>query len=703
MNIIQKSLTLPDGRVIQIETGKMARQADGAITLRCGETLLLATVVAKREINLETDFLPLSVDYFEKYSSSGRFPGGFFKRDGRMGENEVLVCRLIDRALRPLFPDNYHADTQIMVQLMSSDREEQPDALGCLAASAALMVSDIPFQDPVSEVRVTRKNGIFYINPGFSQMEGTDLDLMVAATNDSIVMVEGEMVEVSEEVMLEAIKFAHESIKTLNNLQLELRAAVGKATREYAHLEEKPELEAELKALVQEDLYKVARGKMSKQERQEIISKAYDNAKSVLTEKYGETVEYLSTYIKGSFKHIQSDIVREVVVKEGIRLDGRSTTDVRQIDSEVAFLPRTHGSALFTRGETQSLCAVTLGTKLDQQTIDSATFIGSKTFMLQYNFPGFSTGEVKPNRAPARREIGHGNLAERSLKVMIPESPYTIRVESNILESNGSSSMASVCGGTLALMDAGIQIIRPVSGIAMGLITMSDNSFAVLSDILGDEDHLGDMDFKVAGTEKGLTACQMDIKIRGLSYEIIQKALAQSKNGRMHILREMLKAIDKPRSELSPFAPRFFVMSIPHEYFGAVIGPGGKVIQEIQKTTETVIVLEEGPNSVGTATISSSNAKGIEMAVAQIRNIVQIPEIGETYTGKVRSIQAFGAFVEFLPGKDGLVHISEIANEKVDKVENYLKLGDEVNVKLLDIDPKSGKFRLSIKALLPKK
>lgn len=703
MNIIQKSLTLPDGRVIQIETGKMARQADGAITLRCGETLLLATVVAKREINLETDFLPLSVDYFEKYSSSGRFPGGFFKRDGRMGENEVLVCRLIDRALRPLFPDNYHADTQIMVQLMSSDREEQPDALGCLAASAALMVSDIPFQDPVSEVRVTRKNGIFYINPGFSQMEGTDLDLMVAATNDSIVMVEGEMVEVSEEVMLEAIKFAHESIKTLNNLQLELRAAVGKATREYAHLEEKPELEAELKALVQEDLYKVARGKMSKQERQEIISKAYDNAKTVLTEKYGETVEYLSTYIKGSFKHIQSDIVREVVVKEGIRLDGRSTTDVRQIDSEVAFLPRTHGSALFTRGETQSLCAVTLGTKLDQQTIDSATFIGSKTFMLQYNFPGFSTGEVKPNRAPARREIGHGNLAERSLKVMIPESPYTIRVESNILESNGSSSMASVCGGTLALMDAGIQIIRPVSGIAMGLITMSDNSFAVLSDILGDEDHLGDMDFKVAGTEKGLTACQMDIKIRGLSYEIIQKALAQSKNGRMHILREMLKAIDKPRSELSPFAPRFFVMSIPHEYFGAVIGPGGKVIQEIQKTTETVIVLEEGPNSVGTATISSSNAKGIEMAVAQIRNIVQIPEIGETYTGKVRSIQAFGAFVEFLPGKDGLVHISEIANEKVDKVENYLKLGDEVNVKLLDIDPKSGKFRLSIKALLPKK
>ncbi|MBX7242765.1 MAG: polyribonucleotide nucleotidyltransferase [Bacteroidia bacterium] len=703
MNIIQKSLTLPDGRVIQIETGKMARQADGAITLRCGETLLLATVVAKREINLETDFLPLSVDYFEKYSSSGRFPGGFFKRDGRMGENEVLVCRLIDRALRPLFPDNYHADTQIMVQLMSSDREEQPDALGCLAASAALMVSDIPFQDPVSEVRVTRKNGTFYINPGFSQMEGTDLDLMVAATNDSIVMVEGEMVEVSEEVMLEAIKFAHESIKTLNNLQLELRAAVGKATREYAHLEEKPELEAELKALVQEDLYKVARGKMSKQERQEIISKAYDNAKTVLTEKYGETVEYLSTYIKGSFKHIQSDIVREVVVKEGIRLDGRSTTDVRQIDSEVAFLPRTHGSALFTRGETQSLCAVTLGTKLDQQTIDSATFIGSKTFMLQYNFPGFSTGEVKPNRAPARREIGHGNLAERSLKVMIPESPYTIRVESNILESNGSSSMASVCGGTLALMDAGIQIIRPVSGIAMGLITMSDNSFAVLSDILGDEDHLGDMDFKVAGTEKGLTACQMDIKIRGLSYEIIQKALAQSKNGRMHILREMLKAIDKPRSELSPFAPRFFVMSIPHEYFGAVIGPGGKVIQEIQKTTETVIVLEEGPNSVGTATISSSNAKGIEMAVAQIRNIVQIPEIGETYTGKVRSIQAFGAFVEFLPGKDGLVHISEIANEKVDKVENYLKLGDEVNVKLLDIDPKSGKFRLSIKALLPKK
>ncbi len=702
MNIIQKSLTLPDGRVIQIETGKMARQADGAVTLRCGDTLLLATVVAKKEINLETDFLPLSVDYFEKYSSSGRFPGGFFKRDGKMSENEVLTCRLIDRALRPLFPENYHADTQIMVQLLSSDRDEQPDALSCLAASAALMVSDIPFQDPVAEVRVIRKNGTFYINPKFSEMEGIDLDLMVAGTSDSIVMVEGEMVEVGEEVMLEALKFAHQTIKLLNTFQEEIRTAVAKTTRKYAYLEEKPELEAALKALVAEDLYKVARGKMSKQDRQEIIGKAYDAAKTALKEKYSDTVEYLDTYLKTYFKHIQSEIVREVVVREGIRLDGRTTTDIRRIDCEVAFLPRTHGSALFTRGETQSLCAVTLGTKLDQQTIDSPTVIGSKTFMLQYNFPGFSTGEVKPNRAPARREIGHGNLAERSLKVVIPESPYTIRVESNILESNGSSSMASVCGGTLALMDAGIKILRPVSGIAMGLITMADGGFAVLSDILGDEDHLGDMDFKVAGTEKGLTACQMDIKIRGLSYEIIEKALAQSKNGRMHILGEMLKTMNQPREELSPFAPRFFVMNIPHEYFGAVIGPGGKVIQEIQKTTETVIVLEEGTNTVGTATISSSNAKGVEMAVAQIRNIVQIPEVGEIYSGKVRSIQPFGAFVEFLPGKDGLVHVTEIAHQRVDKVENFLKLGEEVKVKLLDIDPKSGKFRLSIKALIPK-
>ncbi len=699
MNIITKSVTLADGRTITLETGKLARQADGCVVLRCGDTMLMATVVARRTINLETDFLPLSVDYFEKYSSSGRFPGGFFKRDGRLGENEILVSRLIDRALRPLFPDDYHADTQVMVQLISSDREEQPDALSCLAASAALFVSDIPFVDAVSEVRVTRKDGKFYINPPYSQMKGCDLDLMVAATNDSIVMVEGEMNEVSEAVMMEALKLAHEAIRPLNKLQEEMKAALGIVTREYDKLPENKELEAEIKALVAEEMYEVARGKMSKQDRSAKVGKAYDSAKAILKEKYTD-LQYFGTYFSQYFKHIQSDIMREVIVKESIRLDGRKTTEVRTIYSEVSFLPRSHGSAVFTRGETQSLCVVTLGTKLDQQTIDTPTFVGSKDFMLQYNFPGFSTGEVKPNRAPARREIGHGNLAERSLKLMIPESPYTIRVESNILESNGSSSMASVCGGTLALMDAGIQIKRPVSGIAMGLITMEDGSFAVLSDILGDEDHLGDMDFKTAGTEKGLTACQMDIKIRGLSYEIIETALAQAVAGRMHILNEMMKALDTPRQELSQFAPRFVVLKVPHEVFGAVIGPGGKVIQEIQRSTETTIVLEEGQNGVGTATISSANAAGVEAAVRQIKGIIQMPEIGEIYKGKVKSIQPFGAFVEFLPGKDGLLHISEIAHERIQNVEDVLRLGDEVEVKLVDVDPKSGKFRLSRKALL---
>lgn len=704
MNIITKSVTLADGRTITLETGKLARQADGCVVLRCGDTMLMATVVARRTINLETDFLPLSVDYFEKYSSSGRFPGGFFKRDGRLGENEILVSRLIDRALRPLFPDDYHADTQVMVQLISSDREEQPDALSCLAASAALFVSDIPFVDAVSEVRVTRKEGKFYINPPYSQMNGCDLDLMVAATNDSIVMVEGEMNEVSEAVMMEALKLAHEAIRPLNKLQEEMRAALGIVTREYDKLPENKELEAEIKALVAEEMYEVARGKMSKQDRSAKVGKAYDSAKAILKEKYPD-LQYFGTYFSQYFKHIQSDIMREVVVKEATRLDGRKTTEVRTIYSEVSFLPRSHGSAVFTRGETQSLCVVTLGTKLDQQTIDTPTFVGSKDFMLQYNFPGFSTGEVKPNRAPARREIGHGNLAERSLKLMIPESPYTIRVESNILESNGSSSMASVCGGTLALMDAGIQIKRPVSGIAMGLITMEDGSFAVLSDILGDEDHLGDMDFKTAGTEKGLTACQMDIKIRGLSYEIIETALAQAVAGRMHILNEMMKALDTPRQELSQYAPRFVVLKVPHEVFGAVIGPGGKVIQEIQRSTETTIVLEEGQNGVGTATISSANAAGVDAAVRQIKGIIQMPEIGEIYKGKVKSIQPFGAFVEFLPGKDGLLHISEIAHERIQNVEDVLRLGDEVEVKLVDVDPKSGKFRLSRKALLsmPKK
>ncbi|MDX2245154.1 MAG: polyribonucleotide nucleotidyltransferase [Bacteroidia bacterium] len=700
MNVIRKSTTLPDGREISIETGALAKQADGAVILRCGETMLLATVVARREINPETDFLPLSVDYMEKFSASGRFPGGFFKRDGKMGENEILTSRLIDRALRPLFPDDYHGDTQVMVELLSSDSKEQPDALACVAASAALCVSDIPFADPVSEVRVARKNGKFLINPTFQEMEECDLDLMVAATDDSINMVEGEMKEVSEEVMLEALKYAHQIIRTLNAIQKELRTAAGKPTREYETLPVNQELYNDIRSHIEATVLEVARGGFGKEIRSEKLKAVKDSMKAAMKEKYGE-IEYFDTYLSLYFKDIQKDIVRDTIVKEGLRLDGRKTEQIRPIWIETSYLPRTHGSAVFTRGETQSLCTVTLGTKLDEQTIDTATFRGSKKFMLQYVFPGFSTGEVKPNRGPARREIGHGNLAERALKPMIPtDIPYTIRVVSNILESNGSSSMASVCGGTLALMDAGIQIKRPVSGIAMGLITTKDG-FAVLSDILGDEDFLGDMDFKVTGTAEGLTACQMDIKIRGLSYEIIEKALAQSKGGRLHILNEMLKALPETRKELSRFAPRFFTMEVPHEFFGTVIGPGGKIIQEIQRTSGTTINLEEGQDAIGTATISADNAESIEAAVRQIRALILVPTVGEVFKAKVKTIMDYGAFVEFLPGKEGLLHISEISHERLNSMEGLFKIGDEIDIKLVGVDKKSGKFRLSHKALLP--
>lgn len=701
MNVIRKSTTLPDGREISIETGALAKQADGAVVLRCGETMLLATVVARKEINPEIDFLPLSVDYMEKFASTGRFPGGFFKRDGRMGEHEILTSRLIDRALRPLFPDDYHGDTQVMVELISSDSKEQPDALACLAASAALCVSDIPFPDPVCEVRVARKNGEFLINPTFQDMEECDLDLMVAATDDSINMVEGEMKEVSEEVMLAALKFAHENIRLLNGLQAELRQEAGKPTREYETLPENTELYNEIKGIIGAGVNEVAKGAYSKEVRSEKLKALKDEVVEKLQGKYEEE-EYFDTYLSLYFKKIQKDIVRSTVVNDKLRLDGRKLDEIRPIWVETGYLPRTHGSAVFTRGETQSLCTVTLGTKLDEQTIDTATYQGSKKFMLQYTFPGFSTGEVKPNRGPARREIGHGNLAERSLKPMVPmDTPYTLRVVSHILESNGSSSMASVCGGTLALMDAGIQIQRPVSGIAMGLITTEDG-FAVLSDILGDEDFLGDMDFKVAGTTEGLTACQMDIKIRGLSYEIIEKALEQSKAGRMHILEEMLKALPEPRAEMSRFAPRFFTMDVPHEFFGTVIGPGGKIIQEIQKTSGATINLEEGEKDMGTATISADNADSIESAVQQIRALIQVPVVGEVYNAKVKSIMDYGAFVEFLPGKEGLLHISEISYERLNSMDGVFSVGDEVQIKLIGVDKKSGKFRLSHKVLLPK-
>lgn len=703
MNVISKSTTLPDGRTISLETGALAKQADGAVVLRSGETMLLATVVARKDINLETDFLPLSVDYMEKFAAAGRFPGGFFKREGKMNDHEILTSRLIDRAIRPLFPDNYHADVQVIVQLISTDSKEQADALACLAASAALTVSDIPFPDPVSELRVIRKDGNFVANPPLEEMEECDLDLIVAATSDSINMVEGEMKEVSEEVMLEALKFAHEHIRILNQLQLDLKEAAGKETRDYDFLEVNEAMYAEMKEIIGEPIREVARAAFGKEERSEKIKAIKEDALEKLKEKYAEEDEYFAARFAEYFKSVQKKMVREVVVKDHKRLDGRKMDEVRPIWSHVNYLTRAHGSAVFTRGETQALCSVTLGTKLDEQTIDTATFRGSKRFMLQYNFPGFSTGEVRPNRGPGRREVGHGNLAERALKNMVPtDNPYTIRVVSNILESNGSSSMASVCGGTLALMDAGIRIVRPVSGIAMGLITEEDGSFAVLSDILGDEDFLGDMDFKVTGTTEGLTACQMDIKIRGLSYEIIEQALEQSKAGRMLILEKMLETLPEPREDLSRYAPRFFTMEVPHEFFGNIIGPGGKVIQEIQKNTNTTITLEEGEAKMGTATISADNAKGIEDAVRHIRGLVQVPVEGDVYAAKVKSIMPYGAFVEFLPGKEGLLHISEITHRRLNSVEEVLKVGDEIEIKLIGVDKKSGKFRLSRKVLLEK-
>ena len=701
MQVVRKTATLPDGREITLETGALAKQADGAVLLTCGETVLLATVVARKEINVETDFLPLSVDYMEKFAASGRFPGGFFKRDGRMGENEILTCRLIDRAIRPLFPDDYHGDTQVMVQLMSSDSKDQPDAMACYAASAALMVSDIPFPDPVAEVRIARKNGEYLINPTFADMEGCDLDLMVAATDDSINMVEGEMEEVSEEVMLEALKVAHQAIRELNKAQHELRAEAGKPTREYDTLPFDETLYNQIKERVSAGIEEIARGGMGKEDRSEKTKAIKDACVEELQEQYEED-EYFDAKMGQYFKSIQKEIVRRITVTEKQRLDGRKLDEIRDIWCQVGMLPRSHGSSVFTRGETQALCTATLGTKFDEQTIDTVTYQGVKRFMLQYTFPGFSTGEVKPNRAPGRREVGHGNLAERALKIMVPtDSDYTIRVASHILESNGSSSMASVCGGCLALMDAGVEIKRPVSGIAMGLIT-TEEGFAVLSDILGDEDFLGDMDFKVAGTTEGLTACQMDIKIRGLSYEIIEQALEQSKRGRLEILENMLKTLPEPRKELSPYAPRFFSMDIPHEFFGTIIGPGGKIIQEIQKISNTQIALEEGPENMGKATITGDNAEAIETAVAHIRQLIQVPTVGDVYSAKVKSIMDYGAFVEFMPGKEALLHISEITHERLRSMDGVFEIGDEIEVKLTGVDPKSGKWRLSRKVLLPK-
>lgn len=701
---VKKSLDLGDGRVIELETGKLAKQADGSIVLKMGGTMLLATLVSVKEANEDVDFLPLMVDYREKFAAAGRFPGGFLKRENRPSDAEVLVSRLVDRALRPLFPEDYHSETQLQISLISAETDVLPDALACFAASTAIAVSDVPFNGPVSEVRVVRSNGEWKINPNKDVLQSADIDLMVAATMESVVMVEGEMKEVSEAEMLDGIKHAHEAIKKQCQAQLDLAAMVEKAKskREYEHERHDEELLEEIKVFAYDKYYAIAqKGMADKHKRSSEFKEVKDEfKKNIGEEKAKENAFLISQY----FGKIQKEAVRNSVLDTRKRLDGRGLEEIRPIWSEVDYLPGAHGSAIFTRGETQSLTSVTLGSKMDEQKRDSVTVVDSEKFILHYNFPSFSTGEARPNRGPGRREIGHGNLAQRALKPMIPtgtENPYTVRVVSDILESNGSSSMATVCAGTLALMDAGVKMKKPVSGIAMGLISRTDGKYAVLSDILGDEDHIGDMDFKVTGTADGITACQMDIKITGLSYQILQEALDQAKRGRLHILQEMQKTLSAPREDYKANAPRIFQMSIPKELIGAVIGPGGKIIQSIQEETNTTIVLEEVDNK-GVIDIVSSNKEDSDAAIARIKAITAVPEEGEIYTGKVKSIMPFGAFVEIMPGQDGLLHISEIAHHRVEKVESELKEGDMVEVKLIAIDPKTKKLKLSRKALLPK-
>ncbi len=703
MNPIVKRIELSDGRTITLETGKLAKQADGSVTLRMGNTMLLATVCAAKDATPGTDFMPLSVEYREKFASAGRFPGGFLKREGRPSDSEILTSRLIDRALRPLFPDDYHAEVFVNVILFSADSENMPDALAGLAASAALAVSDIPFNGPISEVRVARINGQFVINPTFQQLAQADIDIMVGATLDNIMMVEGEMNEVSETEMLDAIKFAHEEIKNHCRAQMELTELVGKTEkRAYCHEEN----DEELRKLVWDKCYAPAYAVASSQnpdkhQRMEAFEAVLNSFIESLPEEEREEKAALAAKY---YHDVEKEAMRRSILDEGKRLDGRKTTEIRPIWSEVDFVPGPHGSALFTRGETQSLTTVTLGTKLDEKIIDDALVHGTDRFLLHYNFPPFSTGEARPQRGTGRREIGHGNLAHRALKRMIPEGyPYVIRVVSDILESNGSSSMATVCAGTLALMDAGVTLKKPVSGIAMGLISENKGEhYAILSDILGDEDHLGDMDFKVCGTRDGITATQMDIKVDGLSYEILEKALAQAKAGREHIMGKMMETISEPRTDLKPHAPRIEVIEIPKDYIGAVIGPGGKIIQGIQEETGAIITIEE-INNIGRVEISATNKNSIDAAMAKIKGIVAVPEIGEVYEATVRSVMPYGAFCEFLPGKDGLLHISEIDWKRLEKVEDAgIKEGDKIRVKLIDIDPRTGKFKLSRKVLLPR-
>lgn len=703
MNVVTKNVALPDGRVITLETGKLAKQADGSVMLRLGNTMLLATVCAAKDAVPGTDFMPLQVEYKEKYAAFGRFPGGFTRREGKASDYEILTCRLVDRALRPLFPDNYHAEVYVNIILFSADGVDMPDALAGLAASAALAVSDIPFGGPISEVRVARVNGEFVVNPTFAQMENADMDIMVAATYDNIMMVEGEMKEVSESDLLEAMKVAHEAIKVHCKAQMELMEEVGSTVkREYCHEENDEELRAQVHEACYAKAYAVAAsGNSDKHGRSEAFEAVREAFKAQFTE---EELEQKGALIDRYYHDVEKEAMRRCILDEGKRLDGRKTTDIRPIWCEVGYLPGPHGSAVFTRGETQSLTSVTLGTKRDEKIIDDVMNQGTDRFLLHYNFPPFSTGEARPQRGVGRREIGHGNLACRALKNMVPaDYPYCIRVVSDILESNGSSSMATVCAGTLALMDAGVKIKKPVSGIAMGLIkNAGEEKYAVLSDILGDEDHLGDMDFKVTGTVDGITATQMDIKVDGLSFEILEKALNQAREGRMHILSKITDCIAEPRTELKPHAPRIETMRIPKEFIGAVIGPGGKIIQGMQEETGATISIEEVEGE-GIIEIAASNGNSINEAIAKIRAIVAIPEAGEVYEGLVRSVMPYGAFVEFMPGKDGLLHISEIDWKRFETMEETgIKEGDKITVKLLDIDPKTGKFKLSRKVLLEK-
>ena len=705
-NATRKVIPLSGDREIIIETGKLAKQADGSVVVKQGNTMLLATVTAAKEPKDDCDFMPLSVEYKEKYASCGRFPGGFLKREARPSDYEILVSRLIDRALRPLFPSDFHAEVFVTVNLISADKDIQPDALAGLAASAALAVSDIPFGGPISEVRVARLDGEYVINPKFSEMDRVDLDIMVGATIDNILMVEGEMKEVSEAVMLDAIKFAHEEIKKHCAAQIELSKELGKdVKRTYCHEKNDEELRRQVIEATYDKAYEIAKSMTSKHERTDKFDALEAEFEARFSEE--ELVEKAPLIKRYFHDDVLKKAMRNMILDEGIRLDGRKTTEIRPIWCEVDYLPAAHGSAIFTRGETQSLTTVTLGTKLDEKQIDDVLIQGTEQFVLHYNFPPFSTGEARPARGLSRREIGHGNLAWRALKPVVPvgeENPYAVRVVSDILESNGSSSMATVCAGTLALMDAGVKIKKPVSGIAMGLITdTATGKYAILSDILGDEDHLGDMDFKVTGTKDGITATQMDIKVDGLSYEVLAKALEQAKQGRLYILGKILETIPEPRPELKPHVPRLEQITIPQEFIGAVIGPGGKVIQEIQKTTGTTITITE-KDEKGYVDIFGENKEALDAALARIKGIVAIPEVGEIYKGKIKSIVSFGAFVEILPGKDGLLHISEIDNRRFENMEETgLKEGDEIEVKLIGLDPKNGKLKLSRKVLLGKK